>query len=152
MGIIKFFFRIFLYIIAIVAIEFGLNMTLYNPAFMVPAYDKVRSLGFFKDVPSTVNDLYPVYSIKKINQSLVWGPRGSAVGVVKEKVKADDGDWHINLRDASGNVLVVEFTPDYKSALPDVDSEIKVWGILRYDMEHRWWEIHPAIGWEKVGK
>ncbi len=90
--------------------------------------------------------------MKKINRSLVWGPRGSVIGEVTEKVKADDGDWHINIRDSSGNVLVIEFTPEYKMSIPDVGLEIKVLGILRYDMEHRWWEIHPAIGWEKVKK
>ena len=152
MIIIRFFFRLLIYIAIIAAIEFGLNMTLYNPSFIVPAYNKARSLGFFKDVPSTVNNLYPVYPIKKINQSLVWGPRGSVIGAVKEKVKADDGDWHINVRNSSGDVLVVEFTPEYKIELPEAGSEIKVWGILRYDMVHRWWEIHPAIGWEKVKK
>lgn len=148
--IIKFLFRLLIYIVVIVAIEFGLSMTLYNPTVIVPVYGWARSLGFFKETPNTVSDLYPVFPIKKINRSLIWGPRGSVIGVVKEKVKAEDGDWHINVRDSSGDVMVVEFTPDYKTALPDIGFEIKVWGILRYDMEHRWWEIHPADGWEKV--
>ncbi|MBU6430884.1 MAG: hypothetical protein KGJ58_04155 [Patescibacteria group bacterium] len=152
MRIIKFFFRLLIYIAIIAGLEFGLSMTLYNPVVIVPAYSWVRSIGFFKDTPKTVNDLYPVFSMDKINRSLVWRPRGSVIGKVTEKVKADDGDWHINVRDSSGDVLVVEFTPDYKTALPDIGSEIKVWGILRYDMEHRWWEIHPAAGWEKVKK
>lgn len=65
MRIIKFFFRFLIYIVIISAVEFGLSMTLYNPAVIVPAYDKARSIGFFKDIPNTVNELYPVYSIKK---------------------------------------------------------------------------------------
>lgn len=148
----KLFFRFFIFVALIAGIEFGLNMTLYNPAFIVPAYNKARNIGFFKDIPNTNNDHYPIFSIKRINRSLVWYPRGSVIGTVTEKVKSNDGDWHINIRDSLGNTLVVEFAPEYKIDLPKIGLKIKVWGILRYDMEHRWWEIHPATGWEPVKK
>lgn len=52
--------------------------------------------------------------------------------------------------DPYGLALVTEFIPEIKLPLPSVGDHIKIWGIVRYDSFHNWWELHPVIGWEKA--
>lgn len=72
-------------------------------------------------------------------------------GIVDKIDHEPDGDYHVLLRTLSGDnlLLVTEFIPEIKLSLPHEGDHIKIWGIVRLDILHNWWEIHPAIGWKK---
>ena len=74
-------------------------------------------------------------------------------GIVDKKVKQPDGDYHIIMRPQYvpvGLYLVTEAVPEIKLPLPQEGDYIKIWGIVRFDVLHNWWELHPVIGWEKL--
>src|SRR3954452_20085649 len=69
-----------------------------------------------------------------------------ATGVVtKVKFEAFDGDVHVALRTAEGD-LVVEVIPQDRATvpIPDTGSRITVVGPKVWDTSHGWGEIHPA--------
>ncbi len=67
---------------------------------------------------------------------------GQVVRVSKEA----DGDIHIRLSDDQA-FIICEIIPELPIAPPKKASKITAWGIVRYDGEHKWWELHPLIGW-----
>lgn len=73
-------------------------------------------------------------------------------GVVDKIVKQPDGDYHILIRPPylPLPILVTEAIPEINLPLPKVGDQIKIWGIVRFDILHNWWELHPVIGWEKL--
>ncbi len=74
-------------------------------------------------------------------------------GIVDKIAKQPDGDYHIIVRpqyDPVGLYLVTEAIPEITLSLPKEGDYIKIWGIVRFDTLHNWWEIHPVIGWEKI--
>jgi len=74
-------------------------------------------------------------------------------GMVEKVAKQPDGDYHIVMRPQSipaGLYLVTEAVPEIKLPLPKKGDRIKIWGLVRYDILHNWWELHPVIGWEKL--
>lgn len=152
MKFIKWFFMLVLILGAFYGLNFLLNLTYYNPAFIVPAYERVMQNSFAKKIfqSNHKEELYPLVPISTLNKSLFFGPRAAVIGEVTDTVKVDDGDWHINIKDDKGNTMVVEAIPEYKMAIPKVGLKIKIRGITRYDLEHRWWELHPAINWEEA--
>ncbi len=142
-------------------INFLLDMTLYNPAVAVPAYgllEKYHLIKLYERTESLLpfggggEGLYPVVSVWKINHSLFFGPRAAVQGVVRAVQKVSDGDWHINVEDTDGSVMVNEMVPEYPLPVPQVGDRIMMWGITRYDLNHRWWEIHPVFGWKKIAQ
>jgi len=141
-------FLVFVFGACLLVLDVILNFTYYNPAVVVPLYGW---LTHHRPIP--LDELgnkpgqYPMVSIARITHGLFPGPRASAVGTVTAVVQSEDSDVHINLADGQGNVLVVEVAPEYPLAATHVGDYIRVWGVVRYDMEHRWWEIHPAFGW-----
>ena len=73
-------------------------------------------------------------------------------GIVDKVAKQPDGDYHIIMRPQYvplGLYLVTEVIPEITLPLPQAGDHIKIWGIVRFDTLHNWWEIHPVIGWEK---
>ncbi len=76
----------------------------------------------------------------------------SVEGVVDKVAEQPDGDYHIIIRPPylPLPVLVTEAIPEIKLPLPKEGDRIKIWGIVRFDILHNWWEIHPVIGWEKL--
>jgi len=69
-----------------------------------------------------------------------------ATGVVtKVKFEAFDGDVHVALRTAAGD-LVVEVIPQDRAAvpIPETGSRVTVVGPKVWDTAHGWPEIHPA--------
>ena len=54
-----------------------------------------------------------------------------------------DGDLHIKLVGAT-RFIVAECIPQLPCTPPVVGTKITVFGISRYDSEHRWWEVHPV--------
>lgn len=123
-----------------------LNFTLYNPAFITPIYGYFVDHGF---LPTEESGEYPLVSIKKLSSGFYGGPRATAEGVVTFVQKSQDGDVHINISDGT-YVVVCEIVPEFPLPLPEVGQRIRIWGIPRYDLEHRWGELHPVFGWENV--
>lgn len=74
----------------------------------------------------------------------------AVIGTVSQISKQPDGDYHIIISSPHGLFLVTEAIPEIKLPLPKVEDKIKIWGIVRFDEFHNWWEIHPVIGWEKT--
>ena len=132
-----------------------LNFTYYNPAVIVPIYGWAARHGLAKYYESfeklftfEEGTLYPLISISRLNKSLFFGPRAAIIGKVAYITKVDDGDYHINVQDEKGDILVAEVIPEYPIKLPPVGAIIKIWGIARFDLAHRWWELHPVIGYQ----
>lgn len=150
---------VIIFVVAIFVINFLLGLTLYNPTVAVPAYgwlEKYHLVKIYEQVESALpfnggsKSLYPIVPARNINRSLFFGPRAAVQGVVRAVQKVTDGDWHVNVEDSDGSVMVSELVPEYPLALPSVGDRIMVWGITRYDLNHRWWEIHPVFGWKKL--
>lgn len=137
--------KIFLIICAFILADLTLNVTLYNPTFITPVYDFVLSHRLISSEESG----YPLVNVQKLNWGLYTGPRAAVIGIVEEVLKSNDGDLHINIKNNSGTV-VTEIIPEYPLPAPFVGEKIRIWGITRYDIAHRWWELHPVIGWREI--
>lgn len=135
-----------------------ITWTWYNPAVMVPVYGWLAAHNLAETAGNVLNlgqkeEQYPLISIEDLEKNLFWGPRAAAIGTVTDVVRASDGDHHINVKDEkTGRILVAETVPEYSLPLPEIGQKIKIWGVTRFDIEHRWWELHPVFGWEKSGK
>ena len=135
-----------LFLVGLFAIvDIGLNYTVYNPVFITPVY------GFFlkHHVLSEEGSGYPLVSIRSLNESRFSGPRATVEARVIQVLRSGDGDTHMTIESPDG-VLVTEMVPEYPLPLPAVGDLVKIWGITRYDIAHRWWELHPVFGWEKI--
>lgn len=69
--------------------------------------------------------------------------------VIVDYVRAEaDSDYHIRLRDPLDTIpehfVVAECIPALPCRHPKVGERISIWGIMRYDAEHGWAEIHPV--------
>ncbi|GEM_PF-2384434 len=143
-------------LVAVLFLNFFLNITLHNPAFIIPLYgwaDSHHFLGLYDKLMTAVglgksNDPYPLISVGKLESNIYREPRAAIIGIAETIVKASDGDYHVNIRDDQGRALVTEIAPDHPLPLPKIGQKIRIWGVTRYDLDHRWWEIHPVMGWE----
>jgi hypothetical protein len=68
-------------------------------------------------------------------------------GTVLEVKPEQDLDHHIWLSDGT-NKIACEIIPELPLQLPAVGSAITIDGLLRYDYEHNWWEVHPVCQWK----
>lgn len=69
----------------------------------------------------------------------------AVTGIVAYTRLEDDGDLHIRLVGDTGAVYVIaECIPRLPCRRPRNGERITVKGILRYDGEHSWWEVHPV--------
>lgn len=151
--------KLIVIVILFVAFNFGLNATIYNPAIAVSMYQWLTDhhlIYVFSTVEHFINpsggyNLYPLVSVGTVEHNLFFSPRASVEGTVIQTFhNNEDNDWHINVKDDSGHILVAEIIPELLKPVPLVGTKIKIWGVTRYDLEHRWWELHPVIGWEKI--
>lgn len=77
----------------------------------------------------------------------------SVEGIVDKIAHEPDGDYYIVIRPLyvpDGLFLVTEAIPEIKLSLPKEGDHIKIWGIVRFDILHNWFELHPVIGWKKL--
>ena len=77
----------------------------------------------------------------------------SVEGIVDKIAHQPDGDYHVIVRPQYvpvGPALITEFIPEIKLPIPKEGDHVKIWGIVRLDILHNWWELHPVIGWEMV--
>jgi hypothetical protein len=92
--------------------------------------------------------LYPPVPMEKIAEKDGWPrPRCLIEGTVVMRKVEDDGDSHFVV-EADGHRVVCEIVPEFKVDAPKVGQTVQVWGIPRWDGQHKWGEIHPVIGWK----
>jgi hypothetical protein len=137
--------KVTIVVLLFLLVDSSLNVTLYNPRFITPVYSFFLSHHILKEESSG----YPVVPIWKLNWNLYDGPRATIVGTVTDVVHSGDGDWHINVGGIGGTV-VSEVIPEYPLPIPAVGDRVRIWGVTRYDLQHRWAELHPVIGWHKL--
>ena len=59
-----------------------------------------------------------------------------------------DGDVHLEIRAPDDAFVVLEVAPELPlRTLPSKGQMVTVWGIVRKDGLHQWWELHPLVGW-----
>lgn len=98
--------------------------------------------------------LYPPVAVAKLAEKDGWvRPRALIHGKVTMVKKEDDGDEHFRVEgvDADSGMVVCEIIPEIplKEGKPKVGDVIHVWGVARWDGEHKWGELHPVVGWRK---
>jgi hypothetical protein len=72
-------------------------------------------------------------------------PHAVVEGVVSEVIAESDGDHHLWVTlDNSKFRLACEIAPQNPLPVPAVNAHVRVYGILRYDFQHGWWELHPV--------
>lgn len=95
-------------------------------------------------------NLYPPVPINKLCVEHGWArPRALIEGKVTMSKSENDGDSHFVVEDSDGNHIVCEVIPELPYVSPKVGMTVYVWGIPRWDGQHRWQEIHPVIGWKE---
>ncbi len=67
--------------------------------------------------------------------------------VVYRRKMVGDNDWHITIIDSKGQKLVLEIIPEIPIEPPVKGQDIIACGIGRYDIKHKWPEIHPLLKW-----
>ena len=142
-----------LFIVALfVVFETILQATLYNPAVMVPVLRFAYTHHIFQPLLTLESNTapYPLLRIRDINNGKYFGPRASVIGTISDVQRSFDGDWHLNITSRDGSVLVGEVIPEYQLPMPMRGDKVRMWGVVRYDMEHRWWELHPVMGWSHI--
>jgi len=129
------------------------NQTL-NPRATIPnVFERILSFSV-KQGEKEDDDL--LYYDKGLADFIVNGSHKTKVavdGIVDKVAKQPDGDYHIIMSlqyVPAGLFLVTEAIPEIKLPLPKEGDHIKIWGIVRFDEFHNWWEIHPVIGWKKL--
>lgn len=129
------------------------NQTL-NPRATIPnVFERILSFSVKQGEKEDDDLLY--YDIE-LADFIVNGSTKTKVaveGIVDKIAKQPDGDYHIIMRPQyvpTGLYLVTEAIPEINLVLPQEGDHIKIWGIVRFDILHNWWEIHPVIGWKKL--
>ncbi len=128
------------------------NQTL-NPRATIPNFFE-RIAGFFVRQGEKKDDDLLYYDTGLADFIVNGGTKTKVAvdGIVDKVAQQPDGDYHIIVRPqyaTAGLYLVTEAIPEIKLPLPKEGDHIKIWGIVRFDILHNWWELHPVIGWEK---
>ena len=85
---------------------------------------------------------YDVAAGKYATGTFVWLATVNVLNVAKW----DDGDRSMDVRDPAGGGLVhVEMAPPFygQIRMPNKDELVRPYGMVRFDPDHNWWEIHP---------
>lgn len=105
--------------------------------------------------PTTINFM-------QIRERCPW-PRAELTGMVVYKASQSDGDLHVllappdtdkslitltALRNAGINFVVAEIIPEIPLPVPIEHEVIVARGIVRWDQEHGWPELHPLLSWD----
>lgn len=119
--------------------------------------------GPARSIPGSTANYWPLSATTILNMQWVLTPVNPAIpvfrmphicveGVVAEVISEDDGDHHfwVNLDGTTKDRFACEITPQNPLAPPKVGDHVRVFGIYRYDSEHRWPECHPVDHWEAM--
>ena len=96
---------------------------------------------------------FPLVPLTKLAEGHWVRPRATVQGIVVFSKVEGDGDLHVRLRDPDGSdaFIVCERVPEFGPAgRPKPGDRIEVRGIVRFDGEHKWWEVHPVLFWKTV--
>ncbi len=151
--------RVFLYILVFVIIlGAGIGLGVYirnetlNPKATLPTVFS-RILSFLINRGEEIEDdlLYHDVNIADFIVNGSTKTKVAVIGKVESITHEPDGDYHIIVKNEAGLPLVTEFIPEIMTlTLPKVGDNVKIWGLVRFDAPHNWWELHPVIGWEKL--
>lgn len=123
-----------------------LGLSLLHHASLKPTIKQEAPL--FAAHPMDVATLYPLVDLATVADGK-WGrPRAKIVGTVEDVHHEADGDWHFRIG-SGGKFLICEIIPEMPMSHPAVGDKVVVYGIVREDSHHGWWEIHPVTKWEK---
>jgi hypothetical protein len=85
------------------------------------------------------------------------GPRAEVTGYVIYHSTETDGDYHFKIADtdlgsvtadqAIDDFVVCEIIPEIPMTAPALHTKVTVRGIVRWDIEHGWPELHPVLSW-----
>lgn len=87
---------------------------------------------------------YPTVPLAVVANGHWVRPRAELTGTVTLVRHEADGDWHFRLTDGP-SFVVCEIVPEKPMPPPKLGAKITVRGIVRYDGQHRWWELHPVM-------
>ncbi|MBA3733530.1 hypothetical protein H0W91_04125 [Patescibacteria group bacterium] len=135
-----------------VALGFYIRNQTLNPKATIPTFFS-RVLTFFVKKGEEVEDDL-LYHDTNITDFITKGSTKTKVaveGTVLSITLEPDGDYHMVVTNSVGLPLVTEFIPEIPSLpTPAIGDKVKIWGIVRFDEPHNWWELHPVIGWKKI--
>ncbi|MES2154125.1 MAG: hypothetical protein V4510_03230 [bacterium] len=129
-----------------------------RPGMMVVVQGRVQAAGSthiiemkrFGEVghPGPTVHAYDVAAGKSPRESYAW----LAPVTVLNVARWDDGDYTFDVRDPAGGGLIhVEFTPPFYGQLhiPKKGETVTPYGMLHFDDDHGWWEMHPVRCWSQ---
>ena len=114
----------------------------------------MRILNLFRKRPSPSPGLYVPVTIADIikgkpSKPIIKHTHVEIKGRVVEVLHEQDGDHHVWVSDGI-NKIACEIIPELPLRLPNSGSNILIDGILRYDYEHSWFEVHPICRWKGI--
>lgn len=78
-------------------------------------------------------------------------PHAVIEGIVQKVISEADGDHHLWVQlDGSKYQLACEIAPQNPVKVPAAGDHVRVYGILRYDLQHGWQELHPVDAIELI--
>jgi hypothetical protein len=116
------------------------------------AFISQRGLSDDKTDLGADGKLYPEVPLAKIAEKDGWvRPRAEITGKVSYVSHEADGDWHFRVEDPKDSkvFVVCEIIPELPMDHPKVGQSVTVRGVVRWDGEHKWGELHPVTKWEK---
>ena len=88
-------------------------------------------------------------TVAKMSKGEVQMTRVEISGTVEYVKKEADGDIHFRLCDAGHVCVVCEIMPQIPFPSPKLHQGYTVQGVMRFDGEHKWYEVHPVTGLKK---
>lgn len=116
----------------------------------MPPKQILGTCNYWQLSQAIIENLQITLSGKDHSLPLPTEPHWYLDGVVQEVRPETDGDHHIWLDylnpdgSTSKGRFAAEITPQQPLAIPAVGAKVRVFGILRYDFQHSWWELHPV--------
>jgi membrane-associated phospholipid phosphatase len=99
--------------------------------------------------PPSDHRIYRQVSIDDLAAGKIKATHARVYGTISDvHAYEPDGDVHMEIRAPDDAFVVLEVPPEFPLAsLPSKGEQITVWGIVRHDGLHNWWELHPVVGW-----
>ena len=108
------------------------------------------SANYWQLSEQMIANVLPIFHRTDLSIPIPTEPHWYGEFVVAEVISEADGDHHLWLswlNDPAGAGskarFAAEITPQQAIPVPKVGDRIRVYGILRWDGQHNWWEIHP---------
>ena len=101
-----------------------------------------------KTMPPRPPRVFSASTVATISAGHYPGAGASVVAQVTAVTQELDGDIHVQLQ-AGSSFLIGEIVPELEIPPPNEGALVTAWGIVRYDAQHGWWELHPLLGWAK---